>query len=364
VVVGHTGHGDYGHEHDLIFRGHDDIELVAVADPDAAGLTKAVARLNAPRGYADYQEMFQKESPQLASIALRCSDEHHTMAMAALKAGAHVYMEKPITQTLAEADELLAFAKKRSLKIAIPHQMRLAPNILLLKQRLDEGLIGDLLEIRSHGKQDRRAGGEDLVVLGIHLFDLMRFFAGEPRWCSASILQNGHEITPRDAHSASESIGPIIGDDIVAQFEFARGVHGGFVSRAQNQSAAGPWGLELIGTKSSVRILTGMVPRIYTRNNLDWTKNGNVTEWKEWEQDPTRQLPASERTVARANQRVVNDWLAAIRQDREPICNGLAATKALEMVMAVWAAGLTRGRIEFPLQNREHPLASPKQRSR
>jgi len=43
--------------------------------------------------------------------------------------------------------------------------MRLAPNILALKQAIDTGLIGDLLEIRAHGKQDHRAGGEDLVVL-------------------------------------------------------------------------------------------------------------------------------------------------------------------------------------------------------
>ena len=102
------------------------------------------------------------------------------MAMASLRAGAHIYLEKPLTQTLAEADELLALADRTGRKIVVAHQMRLAPNILALKQAIKQGLLGELLEIRTHGKQDHRAGGEDLVVLGVHLFDLMRFFAGDP----------------------------------------------------------------------------------------------------------------------------------------------------------------------------------------
>jgi hypothetical protein len=53
---------------------------------------------------------------------------------------------------------------------------------------------------------------------------------------------------------------------------------------------------------------------------------------------------------------VVDDWLAAIRQKGEPICSGSAAMKALEMAMAVFAAGLSRGRVQFPMEDRRHPL--------
>ena len=45
---------------------------------------------------------------------------------------------------------------------------------------LREGRLGQLLEIRARGKEDTRAGGEDLIVLGTHCFDLMRYFAGDP----------------------------------------------------------------------------------------------------------------------------------------------------------------------------------------
>jgi predicted dehydrogenase len=265
-------------------------------------------------------------------------------------------MEKPITQTLGEADELLAVAKQAGLKIAVAHQMRLAPNILWLKQSIGDGLIGELLEVNAHGKQDQRAGGEDLIVLGVHLFDLMRFFAGDPLWCAACALQSGHEIALRDAHAATEDIGPVAGDEIVAQFAFPKGVHATFTSRARNREVAGPWGMELVGTKSRFKIQMDMVPKIYALNRGNWTAGGQRSDWLPLEKDPARDLPESQKSVVRANQRVADDWLDAIARNHDPICSGYAASKALEMAMAVFAAGLSRGRVELPLPNRNHPL--------
>ena len=348
AIIGDTGHGNYGHEHDLIFNGRENITVVGVADPDLAGRVKAAARAHALRQYADYREMLDKEKPQLVCVAPRWTEKHHDMALSALKMGAHVYVEKPFMQTLMEADEVLAMAKSSGLKTVVAHQVRLAPNILALKTALDSGLIGELLEIRAHGKQDKRAGGEDLIVLGVHLFDLMRFFAGDAAWCTARILQNGHEITKADAHPATENIGPVAGDEIDAEFSFAKGVHGTFTSRGRNRDAAGPWGLEVIGTKAVVRIEMDMIPKILTR------KNGS-DESVPWKDDPTRNYSEAQRNFTHANERVVDDWLDAIERKREPICSGYAGMKALEMAMAVFEAGLSKGRVELPLKKREHP---------
>ncbi len=358
AIIGHTGHGDYGHEHDLIFNGREGIQVVAIADPDAGGRAKAAARSHALRQYEDYHQMLQKEKPHLVCVAPRWTDEHHAMALAALNAGAHVYLEKPITQTLTEADELISTARKARLRIVVAHQMRLAPNILALKESIDQGLIGELLEIRAHGKQDHRAGGEDLIVLGVHLFDLMRYFAGETLWCSARVLQNGHEISPTDAHPATEGIGPVAGDDIIAEFAFGRDVHGTFTSRVKNREAAGPWGMTLIGSKGAAKILTEMIPKIYLRKPGKWTAQGKADQWGVWEQDPTLSMSEAERGFGKANGRVADDWLLAIVEDREPICSGGAAMEALEMAMAVFAAGLSKARVQFPLKDRGHPLKS------
>lgn len=356
AIIGHTGQGNYGHNHDVIFRGRENIEVAAVADPDAAGRARAIERSGAQRGYSDYREMIEKEKPELVCIAPRWTGEHHAMAMTALRAGAHLYVEKPITQTLAEADELLALAAKSRRKIVVAHQMRLAPNTLLLGRHLKRGLVGDLVEMRACGKQDRRAGGEDLVVLGVHLFDLMRFFAGDALWCAARVRQEGRVITRQDARAATEDIGPVTGDDIMAGFSFRRGVYGSFVSRSKNREAADSWVMDLAGSRGSVRILLEMVPRIFVSESKQWTERGAPLEWRPWREDPTLTWAGSERSMSRANERVVDDWLEAIRKDREPTCSGRAGMKALEMAMAVFAAGLKGARVELPLKQREHPL--------
>jgi predicted dehydrogenase len=340
----------------MIFADRTNVEVVALADPDAEARARIAANIGAKRHFADYQKMLTDKRPDLVCVAPRWTGQHHAMALAALRGGAHVFMEKPITLTLAEADELLAVAEKANLKIAVAHQMRLAPSITFLKQRLDAGLIGELLEIRAHGKQDQRAGGEDLVVLGVHLFDLMRLFAGNPEWCTARVRQNGHAIVLKDARAATEDIGLVAGDEIFAQFSFNKGVNALFTSRRQNQAVAGPWGMELVGARGAVKILADIFPRVYARNDGPWTNAGRTSQWQPIEGDPTAAWTNAEKSVHPANRRVVDDWLDAIQTNRQPACTGETGAKALEMAMAVFEAGLSGNRVKLPLANRTHPL--------
>jgi predicted dehydrogenase len=354
VIIGHTARGNYGHGLDVVFNDRPDIEVVAVADPDAKGRAAAQVRAKAARSYADYREMLERERPQLAVVAPRWTDQHHAMMMAALAAGAHVYCEKPFTRTLAEADEVLVTAQRLGLKIAVAHQGRLAPETLRLKRRMDDGLIGELLEIRAHGKQDRRAGGEDMVVLGTHQFDLVRFFAGDPLWCTARVLQNGREITRADARAATEDIGPVAGDEIAAMFALPRGVNVHYTSRAKNARVAGPWGIEFIGTTGRVRLLNDVHIQVFVLRTGPLTARGGTREWVPLADEPNAH--SAEGGFQSANRWVVDDWLAAIAGNREPACSGFAAMKSLEMIHAVFAAGLSRGRVELPLRDRKHPL--------
>src|SRR5206468_956195 len=119
-----------GHGLDAIFVNRPNIDLVALADPDSQGRNKLVAKLGAPRAYADYRDMLEKERPQLVSIAMRQADQHYAIALAALKTGAHIYCEKPFTTAPVESEELLAEADKRGLKIAVAHTMRIMPVIV------------------------------------------------------------------------------------------------------------------------------------------------------------------------------------------------------------------------------------------
>lgn len=356
AVIGATGRGDYGHGIDVIFNGRAGIELVAVSDPDAAGRAKAAERLKAPRQYADYRELLAKEKPQLVALCPRQTIDRHAMALDCLRAGAHIYSEKPFTSTLAEADELLAEAGKRGLKITVAHQTRMMPNIVHLKKSVAEGLLGDLLEIHAWGKQDARAGGEDMMVLGTHLLDLMRLYAGDPAWCTARVLSNGRDITIADARLTKDYIGPVAGDEVHAQFAFANGVNGTFTSRTARRLTTGQWGIELVGSKARAKINANIPPWILYCPNSDWKPDGRTDIWRPIPGDPITGTPAAANGFAAANSRLTDDWLAAIAANREPECSGRNAMKAIEMVMAVYHAGLSGRRVALPLADRTHPL--------
>lgn len=356
AIMGCTGRGDYGHGLDVLFNGVPGVQVVGLSDPTESGREAAAKRAGAPRHYADYREMLAKEKPQLVSIASRWSEHHHAMGMAALQAGAHIYMEKPVTPTLAEADELIATARKAGLEFAVAHHLRLAPGIVHLKRRMDEGLIGDLLQIRSWGKQDARAGGEDMMVLGTHLFDLMRLYAGDPVWCTAQIRHEGREFTKADARLVKEQIGPVGGTEIEAQFAFASGAFGTFTSRGKLRETLANWGMELIGTKGTVSLLMGVFPHVFLHEPAKWNAGGATARRAPLKDDPSLNLTAEQRGQGQSNRRVVDDWLEAIRTGREPVCSGENAMRALEMVMAVYHAGLAGNRASFPLPSRSHPL--------
>ena len=352
AIIGHTGAGNYGHGMDTLFNNRPEtITVKGVADANAAGRARSDKPSGAKQQYADYREMLAAEKPELVSIGPRWTLEHHAMGMAALKANAHVFMEKPFVHVLAEADEMLAEAKKRNRKFIVAHQMRMAPSLLFLKVQIQAGLIGELLEIHTFGKMDSRAGGEDMMVLGSHLFDLVRLFAGDPLWCTARIREQGHEVTLKDVkQSRREKIGPLIGDEINAQFALPKGVLATFTSRAKQRAISGGYGLRLIGTKGVVKFKAGYNPIVQIRKR----EGGNET-WERLPGDPALK-PQEKPSRHGVNKRLVDDWFSAILKNHEPAARAYNAMKAIEMIMAVQSAGLHRTRVPLPLKNRQNPL--------
>jgi predicted dehydrogenase len=356
VLIGATGRGDYGHSDELALPDAG-IQLVAIADADPAGLAKMADRLLIGSRYTDYREMLAKEQPQYAVVATRQADQHRDMMLAALRAGAHVYSEKPFTTCPAESDEVLAEAEKRGLRIAVAHQMRLHPGVLWVKRAIEEKQFGELLEIHAMGKQDTGAGGEDMMVLGTHLFDVMRLFAGDVQWCTARVRWQGRDITRADARVPKDNVGAVAGDDVHAQFALASGTFGTFTSQLGRQPQSPPYGLELIFAKGAVRVVAGIDLNVFVSEGpAAWKAGAESRAWKIPAESVAPAMPAGTTSARVANARVVQDWLAAVREKREPVCSGRHAAMAVEMVAGVYRAALEQKRVGFPLTERGHPL--------
>tara|TARA_B100000927_G_scaffold278923_1_gene262072 strand:+ start:11964 stop:13295 length:1332 start_codon:yes stop_codon:yes gene_type:complete len=359
AVVGHTNAGGFGHGLDVVFNRLDGVRLIAISDENEKGLERAQTKTGAPKAYKGYQDLFQHEQPDVVAVAPRWTDQHFGMVEAALIAGAHVYCEKPFTRTLKEADELLKLSSENNLKIAVAHQMRCDPYVKRFQAEQSD-LIGQLLEMRVYGKMDDRVGGEDMLVLGTHLFDLVRLFGGDVQYCTARITKEGKPALAEDAHeSKKENLGHLLGDSIRAEFVMDSGVNVTFISDKRYRDVAGPWGIEFIGAKSTMRLFASHPANFSLQERGDAASTDRFETWKQWPEVDGEYHPMFEKLTGMhsANRRVVKDFLQAIEEDREPESSGERAMKALEMIHGVWQAGITREPAYFPLTNRLHPLS-------
>ena len=158
AAIGHTGAGNFGHGLHTPYKDIENVEFIAVSDPDEAGREKAAAEAGALRSYADYRDMLEKETLDIVSVCPRWTSEHVDMVTACLEAGCSVYSEKPMTSTLADGDKIVETAKTHGLKVAVAHQAVYLPATHAIKQMLDDGKIGTIQAIYASGKQDHRGG--------------------------------------------------------------------------------------------------------------------------------------------------------------------------------------------------------------
>ena len=356
-VYGHTGRGGYGHGLDTCFNFHENMRLLAVADPDEKGRAAAMKRLGLATGYASLQEMLDKEPAHLVSIGPRWAERKLEYITACAKKGVGVYMEKPVAASLEEADAIVDVAEKAGIKIVAAHHVRLCPQVVHLKKLMDDGLIGQLLEIRTRGKEDQRAGGEDMMVLGTHCMYLMRLFGGDPLWCSARVTQDGRDITAADRHAASEPLGPIVGDTIDAAFAFPKGIMGHFASHKVPKAEGGRFQITLHGSKGVAQFAIGQDPKVTYLLDPLWTQ-GKAAEWKPLPDAPSNDDPSGAKSTDACNKRIV-DELLRIRESkgRSPV-DIVEARATLEMILSVYTAHLSGARAAFPLKDRKHPLGS------
>lgn len=361
AVIGHTGRGDYGHGHDVAWLEIERTKVVAVADADRMGLAAAAKRLNldAAASFVDYRKMLDDVKPDVVSICPRWLDQHHAMVMAAVDRGIHVYMEKPFCRSLAEADEIVDVCQRKHVRLAIAHQTHYSPKIDAVKKLIADGAIGDLLELRARGKEDRRGGGEDLWVLGSHVLDLMRLFGGDATRCFATLSQNGKPVTAADVKPGNEGLGPLAGDEIAATFELASGAKGFFASRANMGGGAGRFGLQIHGSRGIIEILTGYLPSVKLLADPAWSPGRSNAKWQNVTTagiDQPEPLKPEGGPLHPGNVAAIDDLLDAIEQNREPKCGVADARATVEMISAVFESHRVGGPVKMPLENRKHPL--------
>lgn len=361
AVIGHTGRGNYGHGIDSMWATVPMTEIVAVADADEKGLAAELKRLKVEKGYADYRKMLGEAKADIVAIGPRHIDQHRDMCLAAIAAGAKgIYMEKPFCRSLVEADEIIAAAEKSGTKIALGHRNCYQPVVPVIDGLIKDGTIGQVLEIRGRGKEDKRGGGLDLWVLGAHVFNLIAHFAGNPVACSAVVLQDRKPVTKADVKDGDEGIGPLAGNEVHARFETESGIPAFFDSVHDAGTKEAGFGLQIIGTKGIIDMRMDADP---VAQVLLGTSLGPIKAAREWQPLSTAGIGKPE-TVAGLGKQVMThtlggiDLIAAMKDNRQPLCSAYDARTTIEMISSVFESHRLNGqRVAFPLKTRENPLS-------
>jgi predicted dehydrogenase len=158
-----VGAGYLGKFHAQKYASLPDCELIAVVDVDEA-VANTIANTYAAQAYTDYKQVIDKVDA--VSIVVPTS-YHHAVAKDFLAAGVHTLVEKPITTTIAEADELITIAKAKGLVLQVGHLERFNPAVLGLDKEEKP------LFIESHRLSPFNPRANDVsVVLDLMIHDI------------------------------------------------------------------------------------------------------------------------------------------------------------------------------------------------
>jgi predicted dehydrogenase len=361
AVIGHTGRGNYGHGLDTVWLKIPETEIVAVADADPAGLEGAKKKLAIEQGFADYREMLKSVRPEFVAVGPRHVDQHADMILASIEAGVRgIYVEKPFCRTPAEADAIVAACTKSGAKLAVAHRNRYHPTLQAIDKLIADGGLGKLLEIRGRGKSDRRGGGEDLWVLGTHVLNLIAYFGGAPQTCSAVVRQSGKPAVKADVREGAEGLGPLVGDEISARFEMQRGMIAHFASKADDGTGGAAFGLQLVGSEGIVDIKCDVMPPAHLIPGNPYRAPKEPQSWVPitsagvGQPEPRTDL----KDYVAAHVGPVRDLMAAVAENREPLCGMHEGAQTVEMVCAVFESHRQGGKaVPLPLLDRGNPLA-------
>jgi predicted dehydrogenase len=143
IGVAVIGHGYWGPNLARCFAETDNCELVAIADPSSAALARAAKRHPSARLLSDWRELLA--DPRVDAVAVATPvNTHHEIARAALMAGRHVLVEKPMTDTADQARSLIDEAARRSLVLMVGHTFVYSPAVRKMHELVTSGDLGQV----------------------------------------------------------------------------------------------------------------------------------------------------------------------------------------------------------------------------
>lgn len=328
---------------------NNELEFVAACDllPEAIekllekhGLEKdaSIAR------YTDYKLML-KEHPEIELVAIATdSGVHAEIALYCIDQGVNIIVEKPMTMSMADAEEVIRRSNEKDVKVSVCHQNRFNIAIQKMRRALEAGRFGRI----SHGSINVRwnrgkeyydqapwrgkwaSDGGCLFNQCIHGIDLLRWMMGDE-------VEEVYGVTKQQFHDYLEC------EDIgMAVVKFKNGALGTIEGTVNVYPKNLEETLYLFGEKGTVKI--GGT----STNNIDvW----NFTDETEEDQANKDLKEATSNVYGNGHTSLYADVIDAIEKDRKPYIDAVAGRNAVEMILAIYQSAATGKPVKLPLEN-------------
>lgn len=194
VRFGLVGFGAWGQFHAQSIAGNPEAQLTAITAPSPASREAAAKAYPRAKVFSDHRQMLAEMKFDIVDIVTP-SHTHLEIATAALNAGCHLLLEKPMALRIEDCQAIIRLAKERRLHLAVGHELRVSSLWGEIKHLIDRGKIGVpqyvLVELlrkpyrlgASGWRYDRERVGSWVLEEPIHFFDLARWYlesAGDP----------------------------------------------------------------------------------------------------------------------------------------------------------------------------------------
>ena len=291
--------------------------LVAVADPDVEATDRFAAQVSSVRIYADYHDLLANPDVQGVIVASPTST-HPEVVIAAAQAGKAIFCEKPLALTLWETDETTAAVDRAGVPLQIGFMRRFDRGYADAKRKIDAGVIGQPVAIRSIGRDPFRTSleyanpavsGGIIVDMAIHDIDSIRWLMGDEIqrvYAEAASLVYPELLDAGDVDSAM----------ITLRFE-----RGGLGNVEVSRTAIYGYDIqcEVVGSQGTIRIG-------YLRETpiLVLTKHGVTHDV----------VPHFPQRFGPAYTAQIEDFVACLKQGRAPSATAADARSALQVCLA------------------------------
>jgi predicted dehydrogenase len=348
---GIVGCGGVGPTHAGALLRIDEAQLVAVADLIPERARELAAKVGIRKVYQSDAEL--ADDPEIDVVCI-CTPSglHAEHAVRAMRAGRHVVVEKPMDVGLEACDRMIAAQRETGRKLTIISQHRFDPATRLVKDAIDAGKLGRIIladgAVKWWRKQDyydsanwrgtwAMDGGGALMNQGVHTVDVLQWLVGGIESVFAHTLTAAHEIETEDI--------------AVAALKFNCGAVGTLTTTTAAYPGL-PARIDIYGTQGSAVIEGDRLKHMVLKDGQTFTAEDAARDAISVAQGGTASVKdeAARRAAfgdkkpgwGDAHRVQLLDLIRAIREDSQPLLDGLAARKPVEAVLAMYQSAITQ----------------------